>query len=329
MRMHISGGVSGKTLLAACCVMSLCAALAQAAAPTLKAQQGTATVTVGEDEFKLDATSPPRELVGGENISTGKKSVAVVEVCRDCLLFVDEKTTVVLREIKPPKGKVAGVVRLELKAGSVRSQCCRPEPKKGEVKKEKKKFPVVSFEVKVGEMTARGRSFSGHITRLPERAYEAGVTCGLMTLEHGKLLAVLQGKQSLLLKRGSFTVTADAENEGYVTYSYVGAVVMLLAPGQSVLIEPTEDGKAVFITNLDPSRPLYATSWDGIIMDQLTPGRRKLYGVLEPVVSYMRAMAHISTLSNRLMRFVMEIEVLPEEVRPPVLPRTERVSPAD
>jgi len=328
MRMHISEGVSGKTLVAACCVMFLCAAFAQAA-PTLKVQQGTATVTIGKDEFKLNAASLSRELVGGEKISTGERSIAVVEVCRECLLFVDEKTTVVLREIKSPKGKVAGVVRLELKAGSVRSQCCRPEPKKDDAKKEKKKFPVVSFEVNAGEMTACGRSFSGHITRLPERAYEAGVTCGLMTLEHGKLLAVLQGKQSLLLKRGSFTVTADAENEGYITYSYVGAVVMLLAPGQSVLIEPTEDGEAVFITNLDPSRPLYATSWDGIIMDQLTPGRRKLYGVLEPVVPCMRAMAHISTLSNRLMQFVMEVEVPSEEVRPPVLPRIERVSPSD
>ena len=313
----------GRTVLVIWGVVALSAALAQAA-PSVRVQRGLATVVVAEDQFKLDTTSPARSLAGGEKIGTGEKSLAAIEVHRDCLLCLEEKTSVVVRQISSPQDKTPGVVRLDLEAGSVRWQCCRPERKELEAGKEKQKLPVVDFEVKVGDMIARGRNFSGHIARLPEDAYEASVTCGLLTLQQGKLLAVLQAGQSVTVE-DSFKVSAGKENVGYVPLAYVGAVVMLVAPGQSVLVKATIDGKAVYVTNLHANKWLYATGWDGIIMDQLVPGERKLYGVIEPVVPYLRALAHLSTLSGRLIEYIAGKEA-PPEIRPPVHPRTDRVS---
>jgi len=94
-----------------------------------------------------------------------------------------------------------------------------------------------------------------------------------------------------------FTVTADPTNTSPIVCAYIGSVVFVLQPGQSVEIVVTETG--VRIINLSPDQPLYAIGWDGVPVE-IPPGGDHEFGVLDTEIDRDRALSHIDDLVGRL-----------------------------
>lgn len=305
------------------------ASVQPAAGQRLQVSKGKATIQIDDQSQTLNAGDGMAVKPGAKVTVPGGGGVTV-QITKGASLTLEENSVVKLNKVQGPAGKKAGMVDVEVLKGGVATDVVPPR----ETATGKKQQPQVKFQIKVGDMTASGTSFTGRIARLDKKSFRAETTRGDMQITEGYLLVDLSGKQSITRLASSIVLKAGSNNDGPVTAAFSGAAIMQLQPGQSVRLEPMDGPTGVWMQNLSPNQPMQVANWEGLPTRTLDPQQRRLFVVVERDVPANIAWAHIEDVSGQIGAPAV---AAPEEgpaaarrfVRPVIVPRHDRISASD
>lgn len=302
------------------------AAVQPVAGQSMKVSKGEATVQVGGQTQKLGA-GQSTGVKAGAKVTIPAGGTVTIPVANGCSVILEENSVVKVNKVQAPAGKKAGTVNLEVMKGGVRTDVIPP----AKDEKRAQKQPKVNFEIKVGDMTATGTSFSGRIARLEKKSYRAQTMRGEMRIEEGYLLVRLSGKQSITRLMSSIILKAGSNNKGPVAVAFSGAMIMQLQPGQSARLEPMEGPTGVWVQNLDPQNPLQVTNWEGLPTRTLAPQQRRLFVVVERDVPTDLAWTQMEKIAGQIEAPTVAAprrRAQRRYVRPVIMPRHDRISAA-
>ena len=255
--------------------------------------KGKGRVKRAEAVIELAVGSESRSLKAGDQVSTAEKSAARIALGDKDAVELMEKTSVVFRKLRLSPEKRIITLALSLEEGTVKPSV------RGPTKEEitKKKVPTYDFQVMIGEAVVSGPRFVGKVVRGPKGEYTVDAYEGKPIVQHGKLF--IQLASGVTVNPGPpLTVTALPTNTEPVVAAYIGAVVFVLQPGQSVRVDVLPDG-SVRITNMGP-QPLYASSWDGSPI-AVPPGGSHSFDVVETEADLGLARAHVETIVDTVI----------------------------
>jgi len=272
-------------------------------------RKGAGTIKRGEARVPIVLGAAPQSLRVGDTLALPKGSAARITFSGKNAVEIEGKSCVVLERLRFSPQKRAVAVGLSLQAGKIEPSIY--EPAKEEIKKGKAwKY---DFQVAVGKGVVSGASFVGEIVRQTEKRYKVDARAGRPIVQHGAVLVRL--RSAVTVDEGPpFVVTASGRNETAIVAAYVGSVVFVLQPGQSVQIEWT--GDEVRLMNLSPTQTLCACEWDGVPLVEIKPGEQWSFGIVETEIGRERALAHIGQITG-LIRETMPEALLPPPVEVP------------
>jgi len=303
-----------------CGAAALCAGVVAAVlySARLELQKGVATLKRGKEKIAISAGGAPLALQVGDELTLQKDSSARISLTGRNAIGIDQKSSVVLNEFKvSPRARKVGV-DLTLKSGKIMPAIYKPVKKAGETEKriaEREEAWTYDFRTAVGKGVVSGASFVGEIIRETKKRYTVNARAGNPRVRQENLL--IQLASAVTVDEGPpLEVTANPANERPILAAWVGSVMLVLQPGQSVQIEVTDTGR-VKVTNLSADQPLYACEWDSLpVLEVPAEGGEAEFEVIETDVETEAALTHMGNLAGTI--YETYPQAFPPEEVPPV-----------